>query len=308
MRSTWGRRLVKPGLLMLLVFSLTWLAFGCTDSKAGGEQAPAPRADSGAFNVYTSFYPLYDFTKKIAGDKAEVINLQPVGVEPHDFEPSPQQVANLYQGRVLIYLGGMMDPWAGKINSQLQKEGVITLAAGEGLMVNNDPHIWLNPVLAKEIARRICDTLVAADAGNKGYYEQNLQALEQKLDTLDREYRQTLAGLPRKEIVTSHAAFAYLAQRYGLEQVAISGLSPQEEPSPQEMARLVTLCRDRGVKYIFFETLASPKLADTLARETGAGTMVLNPIGGLTPEEVKAGEDYFTLMEKNLANLKKALE
>ncbi|BCV21720.1 metal ABC transporter substrate-binding protein [Moorella sp. Hama-1] len=300
-----GYRLVA---LALLVFSIAWLAFGCTTRKTAGKQALAPQDQPGAIKVYTSFYPLYDFTKKIAGDKADVINLQPVGVEPHDFEPSPQQVANLYTGRVFIFLGGMMDPWAGKIQDQLKKDGVITLAAGQGLMVNNDPHIWLDPVLAKEMARRICSTLVAADGGNKDYYEQNLHALEQKLDTLDRQYRQTLTGLPRKEIVTSHAAFAYLVQRYGLEQIAISGLSPQEEPAPQQMARLVTLCRSKGVKYIFFETLASPKLAETLARETGAGTLVLNPVGGLTPEEVKAGEDYFTIMAKNLANLKKALE
>jgi len=302
------RRVVRLVVLLLVVLSAAWLTFGCTTRKTVGEQAPAPQARPGAIKVYTSFYPLYDFTKKIAGDKAEVINLQPVGVEPHDFEPSPQQVANLYTGRVFIFLGGMMDPWAGKIQDQLQKDGVITLEAGQGLMVNNDPHIWLDPVLAKEIARRICNTLVAVDGSHKEYYEQNLHALEQKLDTLDRQYRQTLTGLPRKEIITSHAAFAYLAKRYGLEQLAISGLSPQEEPSPQEMARLVTLCRSKDVKYIFFETLASPKLAETLARETGAGTLVLNPVGGLTPEEVKAGEDYFTIMAKNLASLKKALE
>lgn len=294
--------------LVLVVWGITGLASGCTGGKIGEKQALAPQARPGAIKVYTSFYPLYDFTKKIAGDKAEVLNLQPVGVEPHDFEPSPQQVADLYRGRVFIFLGGTMDPWAAKIQGQLKKDGVITLEAGQGLMVNNDPHIWLDPVLATEIARRICTTLVTADGGNKGYYEQNLRALEQKLTALDEEYRQTLSGLPRKEIVTSHAAFAYLAKRYGLEQIAISGLSPQEEPSPQQLARLVTLCRSRGIKYIFFETLASPKLAETLARETGTGTLVLNPIGGLTPEEIKAGEDYFTIMAKNLANLKKALE
>ncbi len=303
----WGRGF-RLMVLVLLVFSIAWLAFGCTTTKIPGEQALAPQAKPGTIKIYTSFYPLYDFTKKIAGDKAEVINMQPVGVEPHDFEPSPQQVANLYTGRVFIFLGGMIDPWAGKIQDQLKKDGIITLEAGQGLMVNNDPHIWLDPVLATEIARRICTTLVTADRGNKGYYEQNLHDLEQKLATLDGQYRQTLTGLPRKEIVTSHEAFTYLAKRYGLEQITISGLSPQEEPSPQQMARLVTLCRSRSIKYIFFESMASPKLAETLARETGAGTLVLNPIEGLTPEEVKAGEDYFTIMARNLANLKKALE
>ncbi|CEP66359.1 Adhesion lipoprotein [Moorella glycerini] len=290
--------------LVLLIFSIIFFAGGCRASKSQLQ----PESVAGPIKIYTTFYPLYDFTKKIAGDRAIVENLQPVGVEPHGYEPSPQQVASIYTGKLFIFLGEPMDPWAKKIEGQLKAKGVMSLEAGKGLIENNDPHIWLDPVLARELSRRIYEALVTLDADNKGYYEKNLQELEQKFTMLDKQYREVLAGVTRKDFVTSHAAFGYLAKRYGLKQIPISGLSPQEEPSAQQMAELITLCRSKGVKYIFFETLASPKLAETLARETGAGTLVLNPIGGLTPEEIKAGEDYFSIMAQNLASLKQALE
>lgn len=265
-------------------------------------------AESGPLKIYTTFYPLYDFTKKIVGDRAVVENLQPAGVEPHDYEPSPRQIASIYSGKLFIFLGEPMDAWAKKIEGQLQEKGVVTLEAGQGLIENNDPHIWLDPLLAREIARRIFEAVATVDGDNKSYYEKNYHELDKKFAMLDREYRDTLNAVTRRDIVTSHAAFGYLARRYGLNQIPISGLSPQQEPSAQQMAELITLCRSKGVKYIFFETLASPKLAEALAREAGAGTLVLNPIGGLTKEEMEASEDYFSIMAKNLAALKKALE
>ncbi|MEW8959647.1 MAG: zinc ABC transporter substrate-binding protein [Moorella sp. (in: firmicutes)] len=288
--------------LKLLVIALIFFIAGC---RAKEEQMPA---ESGPLKIYTTFYPLYDFTKKIVGDRAVVENLQPAGVEPHDYEPSPRQIASIYSGKLFIFLGEPMDAWAKKIEGQLQEKGVVTLEAGKGLIENNDPHIWLDLLLAREIARRIFEAVTAVDGDNKSYYEKNYHELDEKFVMLDREYRDTLNGVTRRDIVTSHAAFGYLARRYGLNQIPISGLSPQQEPSAQQMAELITLCRSKGVKYIFFETLASPKLAEALAREAGAGTLVLNPIGGLTKEEMEAGEDYFSIMAKNLAALKKALE
>lgn len=172
---------------------------------------------------------------------------------------------------------------------------------------NHDPHIWLDPVLAKEMARRIYDAVAAADPDNKSYYEENFNELAAKLNELDKSYRENLANVNRKEFITSHAAFGYMAKRYGLVQIPISGLSPQEEPSPKKMAELAELCRQKNIKYIFFETLVSPKLSEILAQEVGAKTLVLNPIGGLTYEEIKAGKDYFSIMQENLENLKKAL-
>ncbi|WP_258359588.1 metal ABC transporter substrate-binding protein [Moorella sulfitireducens (nom. illeg.)] len=300
--KTW--RKLCSAVLVLLIFGLILFTGGCR----GSENPSAPGSTGDLIKIYTTFYPLYDFTKKIVGDRAMVENLQPVGVEPHDYEPSPRQVASIYTGKLFIFLGEPMDTWAKKIEGQLQEKGVVTLEAGQGLIENNDPHIWLDPLLARELARRIYEAVVAIDGDNKGYYEKNFHELEQKFASLDRQYREALAGVTGKDIVTSHAAFGYLARRYGLNQIPISGLSPQQEPSAQQMVELITLCRSKGIKYIFFETLASPKLAETLAREAGAGTLVLNPIGGLTREEMEAGKDYFSIMAENLAALKKALE
>lgn len=292
---------MKIFLVTVLALSMILAAAGCAFQNKTSEGFPE------RFKIYTTLYPLYDFTKKIVGDKAVVENIVPAGAEPHDFEPSPKRIAEIYDAGVFIFLGEPMEPWAKKIEDRLRQKGVIVVEAGKGLIKNNDPHIWLDPILAKEISRRIYDAVIIADSSNKSFYEKNLQDLEKKFDELDYRYSDILSKAIRKDIITSHAAFGYLAERYGLNQIAIKGLSPQEEPSPKKMAELVELCKKRDVKYIFFESLTSPKLSETLAREVGAQTLVLNPIGGLTKEDINTGEDYFSIMEKNLSNLKKAL-
>lgn len=292
---------MKIFLVTVLALSMILAAAGCAFQNKTSE------GFSERFKIYTTLYPLYDFTKKIVGDKAVVENIVPAGAEPHDFEPSPKRIAEIYDAGVFIFLGEPMEPWAKKIEDRLRQKGVIVVEAGKGLIKNNDPHIWLDPILAKEISRRIYDAVIIADSGNKLFYEKNLQDLEKKFDELDYRYSDILSKAIRKDIITSHAAFGYLAERYGLNQIAIKGLSPQEEPSPKKMAELVELCKKKDIKYIFFESLTSPKLSETLAREVGAQTLVLNPIGGLTKEDINAGEDYFSIMEKNLSNLKKAL-
>lgn len=171
----------------------------------------------------------------------------------------------------------------------------------------NDPHVWLSPIHAMKQAENIKNAFVQADSANQDYYEENYQDFAEKLRALDEKFMEELGNLKRNEIVTAHAAFGYLADRYGLEQVAIRGLSPQEEPSAARMAEITRFAREHDVKYIFFETLTSPKLAEVLAREVGAQTAVLNPIEGLSQEELSAGKNYITIMEDNLTALKKAL-
>ncbi|MCK9444285.1 MAG: zinc ABC transporter substrate-binding protein [Tissierellaceae bacterium] len=258
--------------------------------------------------VYTTFYPIYDFAKKIGGDKLIVENIVPPGVEPHDFEPSPKQIAIFSDADVFIYLGEPMDPWAEKISGDLEARGLKVLKAGEGLMENDDPHIWLDPIIAKELSKRIFQTIVGADEDNREFYEGNLASLNEEFDELDREFKDGLADITRKDVVMAHAAVGYLAKRYGLNQIPITGLSPQEEPSPRKMAELVELVRERDIKYIFFEELASPKFSETIASEVGADLLVFNPVGGLTLEQIRSGEDYFSMMRRNLENLKTALE
>jgi zinc transport system substrate-binding protein len=163
---------------------------------------------------------------------------------------------------------------------------------------NGDPHVWLDPIRFSLIVKRIGRALHSPGPTRR---------LVAQLHGLDREYRQGLAHCDRREIVTSHEAFAYLGERYGLRQVAITGLSPEAEPAPKDLQRVVSLVRSTHATTIFFETLVSPRIAQTVARETGAKTAVLNPIEGLKPDEAKAGENYFTVMRSNLAHLRAAL-
>lgn len=284
-----------------LFLVLTILLTGCSNIKS------EPITSSDKITIYTTFYPLYDFTKKIAGTQADVKMLVPTGVEPHDFEPSPKQIAELEKADVFIYLSSTMEPWADRIKGNLEKKGVLVAKVGEKLIENYDPHIWLDPILAEKMSEDILQALTKADKKQKEVYGENFGRLRSKFQKLHKKYSDTLSNVTKREIITSHDAFGYMAARYNLKQIPIKGISPQEEPSLKKMADLSKICHEKNINYIFLETLASPKLAETLAREVGAKTLVLNPIGGLTLEEKEKGEDYFTLMEKNLVNLEKAL-
>ena len=256
--------------------------------------------------IYATFYP-FRFPLKIAEDKADVSMLVPAGVEPHDFEPSPKKMSEMYDQDVFIYLGEAMEPWGVKMAVQLEEKGITIVEAGMGLIKDGDPHIWLDPNLAQKMAQKIYEALSSEDEANAASYQKNYEELSQKLQELDRLYAESLKNVKNKNIVTSHAAFGYMAARYGFNQISITGISPLDEPSPRKMAEITQMCRSKGIKYVFFETLASPKLAKSLADEVDMGTLILNPLGSLTQEEMDSGEDYFSIMDKNLVNLVKAM-
>lgn len=267
--------------------------------------------------VSTSFYPLYFFTSQIAGDRATVYNITPAGAEPHDYEPTAQDIVRIVDGQLLVLNGGRLEAWGDKIQNVVKDRDTKIIAVGdeianqtitEGGAKIRDPHVWLDPMLAKNEAMAIARGLVQVDPENALYYQNNAQALRAKLDNLDQEFRRGLSNCQKKDIITSHASFGYLANEYGLNQVSISGLSPDAEPSPQELAQISDFASKNNVKYIFFESLVSPKLSQTIAHEIGAETMVLNPIEGLSDDEIEAGKTYFTEMSKNLASLKIALQ
>jgi zinc transport system substrate-binding protein len=255
-------------------------------------------SDSGRERVAASFYPLAYVAEQIGGPNVDVENLTPPGAEPHDLEVSPQDVADLRNAELVLLLGRGFQP-------QLEDaagtgDQVLRLLDTPGLDVhaNGDPHVWLDPVRYAKIVARIGTVLGRPTAAAR---------LEQRLHDLDGEFRAGLAHCQRHEIVTSHEAFGYLAERYGLEQVAITGLTPESEPEPGKLQGVVDLVRERGVTTIYFETLISPRIAETVARDTGAETAVLDPIEGLTEDEAARGDDYFTLMRKNLAALREGL-
>lgn len=255
--------------------------------------------------VSASFYPLYFFSSQIGGDKSTVHNITPAGAEPHDYDPSTQDIANIEKGNMLVLNGGV-EAWGDKIKDNLKGTNVKVVVAGDGETMK-DPHVWLNPDLARQEVEKITEGYIAIDPTNANYYKNNQSNLDKKLDELDAKYKAGLVNCQSRDIITSHAAFAYLAQRYGLSQVAISGLSPDEEPSSQQLAGVASFAKKNNVKYIFFESLVSPKLSETIANEVGARTMVLDPIEGISDDDIKQGKNYFTVMEDNLKNLQTAL-
>ena len=287
---------------------------------AGCDGSPAPPT---ALIVVASVYPLYELTRHVAGPHAEVVSLVPPGVEPHDWEPTPQDVIQVRKARLFVYNGAGFEQAADRLLKEIAGSGPLPVNTTAGIALleapghahggrdkdhARDPHVWLDPVLAQAQVDAITAGLVQADPEGRTGYAERAAAYKAKLAALHADFEAGLRECARRDVVTSHAAFTYLARRYRLEQVPVLGIAPESEPSPADLARLVRFARKAGVKYIFFETLVSPKLAETLAREVGAKTLILNPVEGLTKEEAAAGKDYVALMRENLANLRTALE
>jgi zinc transport system substrate-binding protein len=243
----------------------------------------------GRTSVVAAFYPLAYAAERVGGPAYDVRNLTPPGAEPHDLELTPRAIGNIESADVVLYLGHGFQPAVAKAARE-GKGMPVDLLAGLPLH-DSDPHVWLDPVLYARIVRRVASAL-HRPAG----------PLLADLRRLDRDYRSGLSRCARREIVTSHEAFGYLARRYGLRQVAITGITPEAEPSPQRLADVIRLVRKTHATTVFFETLVSPRLADAVARDVGARTAVLDPIEG-----AKDGATYLTLMHANLTALRKAL-
>jgi zinc transport system substrate-binding protein len=255
--------------------------------------------------VVAAFYPLAWAAEQVGGPGVDVQNLTPPGAEPHDLELTPRDVDRVRSARLVLYLGDGFQPALEKAVEDrdgpsldlLRGQRLASAPAGEEEL-DFDPHVWLDPVRFAAMVEAIGRELHRPSAAAR------VVAL---LRALDRDYHRGLARCRRHEIVTSHAAFGYLARRYGLRQIALTGLSPEAEPSPRGLQRLVHEVEASGATTVFFESLVSPKLAQTVAREAGASTAVLDPIEGLTKDEVSAGDDYPSVMRRNLNTLRDAL-
>ena len=267
--------------------------------------------------ISASFYPLYFLAQEIGGEYADAAQITPAGAEPHDYEPTAQDRARMEQSALLILNGAGLEAWEDAIRETHDPERTHIVIAGEGLASRRmseesktivDPHLWLDPLLTKQMADKVLLGFIAVDPAREPYYRLRADALAARLDALDAEYRTGLAPCREKNIITAHAAFGYLAAEYGLVQAPIAGLSPDEEPSARRMAEITQFAKARGIRHVFFERFASPRIAETLAREIGAQTLALNPLEGMSREELAQGRNYFTEMRANLANLKTALE
>ena len=306
---------IKKNVILSLIVAVAVIGLGYSLVKTVGR--PSKAVHSGKLQVVASFYPLYFFSRQIGGDKADVANIVPSGAEPHDYEPTAQDMARIERSRLIVLNGGGLEAWGGNIRKNIDADKAIVVAAGEGLttqratekgQMETDPHVWLAPRLAQKMVERIAEAFGQADPANRDYYRTNANSLKIKLSNIDMEYRQGLSNCKGKIIITSHAAFGYLAADYGLNQTPIAGLSPDAEPSPRQLADIAKFAGDNKVKYIFFESLVSPKLSQTIATEVGAQTLVLNPIEGLSDEELSEGKNYLSIMHENLINLQKALQ
>jgi zinc transport system substrate-binding protein len=258
-------------------------------------------------SIVTSFYPLYFFTKEITQDAALVTNITPAGSEPHDYEPTAQQIARIERSDLIILQDGTLESWGKRIQTTYGKKVVF---AGENGISQTlpDPHTWLDPVLAKNEVQIISRALISIDPQHAIDYEHQTQILLDQLSQLDTEYKNGLSSCQRRDFITSHAAFAHLAQEYKLNQISISGISPDSEPTAKDMTDIITFAKNHNITHIFFERLVSPKLADTIARELGVKTMILDPIEGITDQQMKDGANYFTIMRENLRALQIALQ
>lgn len=315
-------------ILAVIVVAAGWYFILNNYTSGGNGQAENARNEN-KIQVITSFYPLYFFAERIGGDKISLQAIIPPGVEPHDYELTPRDAAEIENSDLVVVNGAGFEPWFEKIRGDLDEKKInyavlsegITLLEGaeheeEGAVEEEvhageelyDPHIWLSPVIAQDMVRKITEGLVKSDSMNESYYKENEKKLLSDLSLLDEDFQKGLSSCKKRDFVTSHAAFAYIARQYNLNQVSISGISPEEEPSAQKLAEVSDFVKKNDIEYIFFETLVNPRLSNTIASETGARTLVLDPLEGLSDDDISAGKNYLTVMRNNLINLRTALQ
>lgn len=312
---------MKIRLHFILIFCALTIVTGC--SKA--ELKPAA-----GLQVVTSLFPLYDFARTIAGDKAQVTLLLPPGMEPHTFEPKPEDMIKISRAGLFIYTSRYMEPWAETVIKGIGNKTLRVLEAGKMVKYRAaasaddhheekkeghnehaamDPHIWLDFSNAATMVDAILDGFIAADPLNADYYRTNADSLKARLTALDGRFRESLASCAtRKLLHGGHYTFGYLAKRYNLEYHALSGISSDSEPSASRMAALIREISSSGAKYLFAEELLSPRLAETLAMEAGVKLLTLHGAHNLSRDEFSRGATFFDLMNMNLEHLQRGLQ
>ncbi|GFO53675.1 periplasmic divalent manganese/zinc-binding lipoprotein [Geomonas sp. Red276] len=307
----------------MLLVGILMLTFGCSSKET-------PTAKSGPHKpiVVATLFPVYDFAREVAGDKAEVKLLLPPGVEPHSFEPKPDDVVRIAKADVVIYTNRFMEPWAVKLlGSQGGNTEVVDASQGVPLMKTShaesekeggvhahdhggfDPHVWLDFANAQVMVKNIADGLAKKDPANADYYRSRALKYQGELQKLDGEYKAGLADCRTRVLLHGgHYAFGYLAKRYGLDYHSAQAVDPDAEATPRKLADLVNQMRANHLKYVFCEELLSPATAEMIAKETGAQVLMLNAAHNVSKEDFTKGTTFLALMRENLANLRKGLE
>lgn len=296
----------KKKLLGALAILTSIVLMGC---GAGSVNTQAEKnTEDEKLNIVVSIYPLKEYTEKIAGDKAEVTCMVPDNMEPHEYEPKTKDLEVLTKGKAFIYNGLGMETWVDKVNETISDKDILIVDSSEGVQTREeegavDPHIWLSLKNAEIQSENIKDTLVKLDEKNKEYYEDNYNKFKGELEELYNEYKPKFDGLSKKNFVTGHAAFGYLCRDFGLEQRSVENLFAEGEPTPKQLEDLVSYCKENNIKTVFSESLASPKVSETLANEVGAEVV---PI--MTLESKEDDKNYIEAMRYNLDVINKCLE
>lgn len=318
---------MQKGLLLLGTVVLSVLLTAC------GGQEKKEASSNEKIQVMTTFYPMYEFTKQVVGDKGDVELLIPAGTEPHDFEPSAKDLAKISDSDVFVYNSPELETWTDNLTDTIDTKQTEIIQASKDIKLMEgtehdreeahdhdtqeheehghshelDPHVWLDPALAIKEVETIRDQLSKKYPDDKAAFEKNAASYIDELKKLDEEFQTAFKDAKNKTFVTQHAAFGYLANQYGLTQEAIAGISPDQEPSPSRLSELKHYVDDNQVKVIYFEENASSKVAETLSKETGVKLEVLNPLESLTDKQIKDGEDYLSVMRENLTALKESI-
>ena len=318
---------MQKGLLLLGTVVLSVLLTAC------GGQEKKEASSNEKIQVMTTFYPMYEFTKQVVGDKGDVELLIPAGTEPHDFEPSAKDLAKISDSDVFVYNSPELETWTDNLTDTIDTKQTEIIQASKDIKLMEgtehdheeahdhdtqeheehghshelDPHVWLDPALAIKEVETIRDQLSKKYPDDKAAFEKNAASYIDELKKLDEEFQTAFKDAKNKTFVTKHAAFGYLANQYGLTQEAIAGISPDQEPSPSRLSELKHYVDDNQVKVIYFEENASSKVAETLSKETGVKLEVLNPLESLTDKQIKDGEDYLSVMRENLTALKESI-
>lgn len=317
---------MKKTALPFLLCCMLLLIAACNNES---EKSPETESNQNQLSIYTTVYPLTYFAERIGGDYVKVSSIYPPGANEHHFEPTQKDMMNLAESDLFFYIGLNLEPFAENAEKSLANEKVEFINTSENVPQDQlhtahhedeeehehdhdhgdfDPHIWLSPKIAKSLALTIKDSLVEKLPEQEATFTENYNTLVEELDDLDKQLTNMAKGAKTKTFFVSHEAFGYIAEEYGLEQVGISGLNSQDEPSQKELTKLVDLGKELNIKYIFFEQNVSSNVASVIQKEIGAKSLTLHNLSVLTEDDIKNNETYFTLMKKNIESLQQALK
>lgn len=310
---------LRPNQLLpvILIALILVLIFGTIFSNHS-----LPKSSTSKINVITTLFPIYDFVKNIGQDKVNVSLLLPPGTEAHSFDPKPNDVIHINQSDIFIFTGKFMEPWVDDLISGLTNKNLLVVDASTGVQLkpgvfhdadeplgSMDPHIWMDLSNAQIMVDTITQSLVSKDPSNKNYYEANATIYKQKLVSLDQSYQTALSSCKTKEIIYGgHYALGYLAARYGLKYSSAQGISPDSEPTASDLTQLINQIKRDNIKYIFYEELSSPKIAQTISQESGAKLLPLSAAHNISKQQLNQGTSFVSIFENNLLNLKTGLE